>query len=275
MATSTVPWWKRYGVTQAFGVHGEQGTDYGLPFHTAVTLPIAGRVSREGCYGYGCEVDVRASLPGVGTVTEYVIHLDTIAAGIVQGAELPAGAFLGLSGGETTAQVAAGMFKGAQHPAGTQFSTGPHIEEGFVLGGRTPFLSGDTYLNPAPILSTLTGTGGASGISTACADCIQACGNDPITSGLCLARCGLPGQPCFGLGINGSTSTLPGPGDIASEVSSGFASGLASAGNSLLHVFGFTSATDAAWRVTLVVVGIVVLLFGLFKLFEKDISAVA
>lgn len=121
-------WLTNSPITQAFGHNGESGNDYGTHFHTPLYLPFGGQVKSVGYGGYGGLVEVATTLPGLGTVTEGVLHLDQIDPSIKVGQTLPGGAFLGLSGGETVQQAAAGLFPGAAHPAQSVFSTGPHTE---------------------------------------------------------------------------------------------------------------------------------------------------
>lgn len=132
-------WLSQFGVTQAFGQNGEQGTDYGVPFHTPVPLALSGTVESASYGPWGGLVKVVTSLPGVGKITEQFVHIDQIAPGVVPGAQLPAGYILGLSGGENPG------YPGALHPADPQFSTGPHIE--FDLQGP-----GGNYVNPQTAL---------------------------------------------------------------------------------------------------------------------------
>ena len=254
------PWWLAFPLTQLFGINNEQGVDVGTPFHTAITAPYGGKVTRTGCYAYGCEVDILANVPGLGAVEEYVIHLDTLA--VQAGQSIGAGTFLGLSGGETQQQVNGGLFKGAQHPVQNGkviYSTGPHSEIGFFHG--TPFASQNAG-NPWPFLENLTGTGGAGGSSGGC---------DQLNYYICLAKCN-GNQAC----MQGCLTQYPACNSTAPsgvpDIGAGIASGFTALGNEALSSLGFTSFKDAIWRTALVLIGIFLLLFGLVTLFRKQVE---
>lgn len=127
-----------YPITQNYGVNGEQGVDIGTPFGTPVALPYSGTISKLGYYGWGGEVDVQSTIPGLGNVQQYVLHLDQIANGLGVGSTIQAGQNIGISGGQNY---------GGNHPAQAQFSSGPHIEYGI----KTP--NGGT-VNPLTVLGT-------------------------------------------------------------------------------------------------------------------------
>jgi hypothetical protein len=131
-------WWEQFQITQGFGQNGERGTDYGVPFHTPLELPFGGQVVSEGYHGWGGEVDVATFVPGLGKVTESILHLDQIL--VPQGAEIPAGGVVGLSGGQLS---------GGLHPNDPKFSSGPHTEIDFWKGA--PWAS--QSFDPASILA--------------------------------------------------------------------------------------------------------------------------
>lgn len=139
------PWWQ-LGITQAHGQNGELGVDVGTPFHTNITDIFSGTVVDAGYHAWGGQVDIATTLPNGQHVIEQFLHLDQIAAGITTGAQVVAGQFLGLSGGQTS---------GGAHPASTQFSTGPHTEFGLYSG--TPGAS--TALDPTAYLAYGSGAG--------------------------------------------------------------------------------------------------------------------
>lgn len=124
--------WYDYNTSQGYGVNGEQGNDIATPFHTAVSMLFGGTVKSATYEDWGGDVEVLANIPGLGQVTEYMIHLDEIAPGIVPGAHINAGQFIGLSGGENPG------YPGAEHPALPQFSTGPHVEWGIKSSQGSP-----------------------------------------------------------------------------------------------------------------------------------------
>lgn len=135
-------------VTQYFGQNGEEGTDFGVPFHTPIPAVLAGVVQRINCaVGYRCEVDIAASYGGR-SVTESYLHIDQPA--VTVGERLAPGDLVGLSGGQLS---------GGSNPDSPQYSTGPHVEFDVFQGGA--------WQNPIDPLSIARGgPAGVSGIGT-------------------------------------------------------------------------------------------------------------
>lgn len=128
--------WYEYAITQGYGQNGEKGVDLGTPFHTPITALFAGTVTWAGRTRWsaggssGGEVCIVCNLPGRGVFTSYYLHLDT--ANVKVGDKVPAGALIGLSGGQLS---------GGNWPVvniGATFSNGPHTEFGF----NAPWVSG-------------------------------------------------------------------------------------------------------------------------------------
>jgi murein DD-endopeptidase MepM/ murein hydrolase activator NlpD len=115
-----VSWWDA-PVTQGFGANGERGVDLGVSYGTPITSLESGAVSEASCgHPWGCEVGVSTSLPGVGNVIEYFLHLDAL--NVAPGQQVKAGQQVGISGGQLA---------GGNWPNSPNVSTGPHVEVGF------------------------------------------------------------------------------------------------------------------------------------------------
>lgn len=161
------------GQIGAYNPPTEWGVDVQTPFHTPITDILPGTVTQLYNSNWGQNVVIQTQYQGQ-TVNEYFQHLDTLASNLAVGAQVQAGQFLGLSGGETQAQAAAGMYPGAQSPNSSQYSSGPHTEFGFGApwqGGGPNFnptsllqsvASGNTELQSNPSNSTGTGNGSSS-----------------------------------------------------------------------------------------------------------------
>lgn len=152
LGSGTIP---TAGQIGAYNPPVEYGVDVQTPFHTPITAPLGGIVERTYTSGWGGNVVIQAQYMGQ-TVNEYVQHLDTIASNLSAGSQIAAGQFLGLSGGETQAQVAAGMYPGAQLPNSTQWSSGPHTEFGF----NAPWQGGGPTIDPTSLLQNLASGNG-------------------------------------------------------------------------------------------------------------------
>lgn len=129
------------------------GVDLGTPFGTPITSLYNGIVTDASYQPWGGQVGIETNIPGKGNLVWYVQHLDTIATGIVKGAQVSAGELLGSSGGQLS---------GGSHPTTSQYSSGAHIETGF----DAPWVSGSSgkpSFDPASILSQIQGTGGTGG----------------------------------------------------------------------------------------------------------------
>jgi hypothetical protein len=146
--------WYEYPVTQGYGVNNEKGVDIGTPFHTQITNLYAGTVTDVSRHGWGYQVGVLTSLPGIGPVIEYFQHLDVV--NVVKGQVLKVGDLIGLSGGQTS---------GGNAPNDPTYSSGPHTEFGFDapwIGGVTssmPNFNPTNFLKPSTDTTTSTGTG--------------------------------------------------------------------------------------------------------------------
>lgn len=121
---------------QSYNGNTEHGNDLNVPFHTPVTLPYGGTITDVSYHGWGGQIGVLTSLPGVGKVIEYIQHLDLINPSLAVGQQIASGTQVGLSGGENTNQFA--QYPGAVHPNNPLYSSGPHIEFGF----NAPWIAG-------------------------------------------------------------------------------------------------------------------------------------
>lgn len=116
-------WWEA-PITQAHGVAGEQGVDFGVGFHTPITAILGGIVQRVLCdVGWRCEVDVATQYQGR-PATESFLHIDQPAVSV--GQSLAPGDLIGLSGGQLS---------GGSNPDSPQYSSGPHVEFDLFQGG--------------------------------------------------------------------------------------------------------------------------------------------
>lgn len=164
--------WYDFAVSQSYNGSSEHGVDVATPLHTPITNIYAGKVVQAQYGGAGGIVGVLVNVPGLGSVIEYFLHLDSI--DVKVGQQLNVGDRVGLSGGELAGTP------GGMHPAAPQFSTGPHTEFGFFHG--TPFASADAG-NPIKYLHPGSSTSGGTPVPAA-----TAATNTPaadITSGLC------------------------------------------------------------------------------------------
>lgn len=224
------PFWQ-YPITQAHGVGGEQGVDFGTPFHTPLGNPLPGTVTNVDCStGWACEIDVSTEYGGQ-SATEGFLHVDQPAVHV--GQYVGAGELIGLSGGQ---------LQGGSHPDVYPYSTGPHTEYDVWLGNQ-PW---SNPVDPTPFLASL-GTGGN----------VQPDGTVPLLS---------PGP---GLPNNAPGSTphpSPGPGiSLPSlDIWGGFQSAITGTVDSAK---GWVSSTAAPWAtrnvIALVVAAVVILIvFG-------------
>lgn len=109
--------WNQYPITQAHGVNGEQGVDFGVPFHTPLTPILPGQVQRVDCStGWRCEIDILTSYQGQNFIESF-LHIDQPM--VSAGQSVNTNTILGLSGGQTS---------GGLNPDDPNFSTGPHTE---------------------------------------------------------------------------------------------------------------------------------------------------
>jgi murein DD-endopeptidase MepM/ murein hydrolase activator NlpD len=112
----TTPWWQT-PITQAHGQNGEQGVDFGTPFHTPITAILPGTVQRVDCaVPWRCEIDIATTYQGQ-RFTESFLHIDQPSVSV--GQQVSGGSLLGLSGGQLS---------GGSNPDSPNVSTGPHIE---------------------------------------------------------------------------------------------------------------------------------------------------
>lgn len=158
-------WWNDYPISHGYlttflgaGTDSPHyADDIATPFHTPLSFPFGGTVTKADYAPWGGEIFVKTDVPGYGSVQEYIYHLDYIDPAIIAGAHINAGQYVGLSGGQNS---------GGLHPVSTQWSTGPHTHIGLFTnwitttdGTRpygpdiTPFLKG---------LSSIGTTGGGS-----------------------------------------------------------------------------------------------------------------
>lgn len=145
MTSGTLPpSWDTYPITHGYTTtYQGPGTDtphfaddIGTPFHTELTAPTGGTVKVADYQAWGGEVFVQPDNPGL--PEWYMYHLDKV--NVTPGEHLIAGQSLGLSGGETTQQVAQGLYPGALHPVDdsqTVWSTGPHTHVGWFQSWYT------------------------------------------------------------------------------------------------------------------------------------------
>jgi hypothetical protein len=137
------PFWT-YPITQAHGVGGEQGVDYGTPFHTPLADVLPGTVSAVDCTpGWRCEVDVQTQFGGQPAVESY-LHVDQPAVQV--GQQVSTGDLIGLSGGQLS---------GGSNPDVQPYSTGPHVEYD-IFRGTQPW---QNAIDPTAFLASI-GTGG-------------------------------------------------------------------------------------------------------------------
>lgn len=154
--------WYDFPVTQAHGVNGEAGVDYGTPFHTPLTALLSGVVQRVVTgIGYGAEVDIASSYQGQ-PITQTFLHVDVPT--VQPGQQVGVGQLIGLSGGQLS---------GGQNPDTSQYSSGPHTEFDLFRGGPwqnpidpTQFVAnyarggpGGNPLANVPVLGGLIGAG--------------------------------------------------------------------------------------------------------------------
>lgn len=141
-------WWDTV-VTQGFGQNGERGVDLGTPYGTPITSLESGTVSEASCgHPWGCQVGVNTSLPGIGNVIEYFLHLDALA--VSKGQQVQPNQQVGISGGQLS---------GGNYPNSPSVSTGPHVEVGFFKNS----FWGPSF-DPLSIVRQGPGAGGPSDI---------------------------------------------------------------------------------------------------------------
>jgi len=151
--------WNTDPITQAYGVNGEQGVDFGNAFHTPITALFGGTVveAQRTNWGNGLSsgglVEILTNLQGKGQEGSYYLHLDTIDPGVKVGSHVDVGQLLGLSGGQ---------LYGGNWPTSRAYSDGPHTEFGFGAN----FLADKTGSNFNPA-SYVTGKGGAGNTGSA------------------------------------------------------------------------------------------------------------
>lgn len=120
-----MPAWWQYPITQAHGENGEQGVDFGVPFHTPLTPILPGQVQRIDCSsGWRCEIDILTSYQGQQAIESF-LHVDQPMVSV--GEQVNTGTVLGLSGGQLS---------GGSNPDSSQFSTGPHTEFDIFMGNK-------------------------------------------------------------------------------------------------------------------------------------------
>lgn len=150
-------WWDQFPISQGWSPPHEYGEDIATPFHTPLTAPFPGTVTRTRYGPFGGEVDIRASIPGQAhPVTEYLLHEDVI--NVKTGQQIDTNTVVGLSGGQLS---------GGSHPADPAYSSGAHTEVGFFTGA--PWAS--ESLSPSAILTQAQAQGASSQAS------------DPLTQG--------------------------------------------------------------------------------------------
>lgn len=104
--------------------------DIETPFHTELTAPLAGTVSKADFQSWGGELFIKPD--DTSKPTYYMYHLDTLDPAVHAGAHVALGQNLGLSGGENTNET--GEYPGSQHPTDPMWSTGPHTHIGWFDG---------------------------------------------------------------------------------------------------------------------------------------------
>src|SRR5580765_3430175 len=104
--------------------------DIETPFHTELTAPLPGTVTKADFQSWGGEIFIKPD--DTSKPTYYMYHLDTLDPAAHAGAHVALGQNLGLSGGENTNEV--GSYPGSQHPTDPMWSTGPHTHIGWFDG---------------------------------------------------------------------------------------------------------------------------------------------
>lgn len=156
----TTPWYED-PITQAHGVGGEQGVDFGTPYGTPLTAILGGTVQAVDCsVPWRCEVDISTQINGQSYIESF-LHVDQPM--VTPGESIGAGSEIGLSGG----QLAGGV-----HPDSPSVSTGPHTEFD-LFRGTSPW---QNPIDPTAIAQggPIAGSGGPS----------NPIGNLPIIGGI-------------------------------------------------------------------------------------------
>lgn len=160
-ANHLVIWWQQ-AIGQSFGVNGEKGTDFNMPYRTPVGAIEGGEVVYAGLPP-DSKVPGQTSLGYVvqiknvdGSILHYQ-HLDSLAPGLAAGDFVAPGQVIGNSGGLPV----------------DNFSTGPHIEVRYSpTYNAGAGIWGQNWQNPIPYFQKLgasmkPGTTGVSTIGTA------------------------------------------------------------------------------------------------------------
>lgn len=148
-------WLQLNRISQHWSPPDEYGVDIAIPTGTTITSLTSGTIENYGYYGGGGVVSIKTSIGGK-PQTVYYQHLDLIADGLVPGASVKPGDYLGLSGGQLS---------GGHHPSSPQYSSGAHVE----VGLNAPYGSiwGAAYgpnVDPLPWLKTVSSGGGGTGL---------------------------------------------------------------------------------------------------------------
>jgi murein DD-endopeptidase MepM/ murein hydrolase activator NlpD len=128
---------------QYYGKYREEGTDFCLPYHTAVYAVESGRVlGVNPQYGGGGVLSIEAAP----TISEYYQHMSHISVSV--GQQVQAGDLVGYSGGQRA-------WEGGENPSSPNYSGGPHLEFGInaPYGGTWHPLGANQ--DPVPYLKAL------------------------------------------------------------------------------------------------------------------------
>jgi hypothetical protein len=239
MATAQQPWYK-YGTTRRYTGNtrgGEVGIDVGTPEGTPLFFPYGGTVEAATYGAPGGFIAVLANIPGIGRITEYLLHLDQVL--VKPGDTVAAGQLVGYSGGEV-----GGPTTTTRHPASPNLSGGPHTEFGLFqetdLSNNHWWAPGGGTIDPTGLLGELragTASGAAYELGSTPAPAGVTTGGGPNWWQIIVQ--GITGSQAAGQDVAG----VPGPGQLAQAVGDGI--------------------TNIGGRVAIGGAGAVLILFGL------------
>jgi len=247
--------WYDYNITNGYSTTAIPGNwdsphyavDVATPYHTEITNLLAGTVERADYQPWGGEVFVQLA----NGLQEYFYHLDDIAVQV--GQKIGVGADIGLSGGQNT---------GGAHPVSTEYSSGPHTHFGLFTGQYVSGPAGQQPYGPDPTsIITSARNGTLTGIGT---------GGGSTDSGTCPPLADWQKTLCNTPGVD--TATCTAFFCVGSETSTNVSNTVGGIGADLQGVNTLATALTSPdlWvRVGLVVVGVIVVILGLYA-FVKD-----